>query len=138
MEENLFTVEEKPVLVVDDLSSARMVLSDMLKDLGFRTCLEAKNGQEALKILSDNEVQLVFCDFLMAGMNGMDFLRELKSIAPEKIPPIIFVSSIGDVESVEQALKLGARDYLVKPLSFGKLRRKVAGILGTVSANCTA
>jgi two-component system chemotaxis response regulator CheY len=130
MEGNSISLTDKPVLVVDDLSSARMVLSDMLKDIGFRTCLEAKNGHEALKILTDHQVQLVFCDFLMSGMNGMDFLRELKSHAPDNIPPIIFVSSIGDVESVEQALKLGARDYLVKPLSFGKLRRKVAGILG--------
>jgi two-component system chemotaxis response regulator CheY len=126
------TVEssKKPVLIIDDIMSARMVLADMLKDIGFETCLEARNGKDALQILQQHSVEMIFCDYLMDGMNGMEFLGELKHQYGEDIPPVIFVSSIGDVQSVEAALELGASDYLVKPLNFKKLCRKVEVVLG--------
>jgi len=130
MSEQVSNVASKVALVIDDIMSARMVLSDMLKDLGFETCLEAKDGHEALKLLESNPVQLIFCDFLMNGMNGMEFLKALKEQHGESIPPVVFVSSIGDVQSVDAALRLGATDYLVKPLNFRKLRRKVDSVLG--------
>ena len=66
----------------------------------------------------------------MDGMNGMDFLQALKERYGEEIPPVIFVSSMGDVQSVEAALELGASDYLVKPLNFRKLSRKIECVLG--------
>jgi DNA-binding response OmpR family regulator len=68
-------------------------------------------------------------------MNGVEFLRELKKSYPDGAPPVIFVSSLGDVASVETALKLGASDYLVKPVSFGKFRRKVENSLGPRSSD---
>ena len=119
-----------PVLIVDDMRSARAVLSDMLKDLSFKNTLEASDGVAALAILKEQPVQLILCDFLMAGMNGVEFLEELKKTCPDTIPPVIFVSALGDVSSVEAAMELGATDYLVKPVSFGKFRRKIESSLG--------
>ncbi len=115
-------------LVVDDITSARIVLSDMLKELGFKTCLEAKDGTSALRVLETHSVDVIFCDFLMTGMNGLTFLKTLREQRAEKAPPVIFVSSIGDVENVENTLKLGASDYVVKPVNFSKLRRKLEAL----------
>jgi two-component system chemotaxis response regulator CheY len=130
MSDQVLAASGKVALVIDDIMSARMVLSDMLKDLGFTTCLEAKDGSEALQLLEKGPVNLIFCDFLMSGMNGIDFLKALKEQQSQDIPPVVFVSSIGDVQSVEAALKLGAADYLVKPLNFRKLRRKIEVVFG--------
>lgn len=123
-----------PVLVIDDMRSARAVLNDMLRDLGFNKTVEAQDGAEALAKLKETEVQLILCDFLMEGMNGVEFLEELKRTCPGKLPPVIFVSALGDVASVEAAMELGATGYLVKPVSFGKFRRKVELSLGLRSS----
>ena len=125
MGETLIVVPDKPVLVIDDIAAARSVLVDMLGDLGVTSYLEARNGHEALELLSQHDVSLIFCDFIMDGMNGIQFLQALKDGSVACHAPVIFVSSWGDVSSVEDALKLGAVDYIVKPLNFRKLKRKV-------------
>lgn len=135
MNEPMLNVAGKTVLIIDDIMSARIVLVDMLKDIGFQKWLEAKNGTEALQLIESNRVQLIFCDFFMDGMNGMQFLQALKDKYGEATPPVIFVSSIGDVESVDAVLKLGAADYLVKPLNFRKLRSKVSTALAASQAD---
>jgi two-component system chemotaxis response regulator CheY len=125
---------ELPVLVIDDMRSARALISDMLKDLGFKQTIEAGDGAEALEVLKKNRVQLILCDFMMNGMNGLQFLEEFSKSASVVAPPVIFVSSLGDVTSVEAAMQRGASGYLVKPVSFGKLRRKVEHSLGIIVA----
>lgn len=125
MEETTMAMCEAPVLIIDDLISARMILADMLKDLGFKRCLQARDGREALRLMKEVPVQIVFCDFMMEGMNGIEFLKALREENIKSTPPIIFVSSMGDVQSVENALTLGASDYLVKPVNFRKLRLRV-------------
>jgi len=129
MDEKIPGISNEPVLVIDDLKSARAVLSDMLKDLGFPRILEASDGDEALKMLQKNPVQLILCDFLMEGMNGIEFLEHLKNLSANGHAPVIFVSALGDVSSVESAMKLGATDYLVKPVSFRKFKRKIESTL---------
>lgn len=118
-----------PILIIDDVEAARFLLKDMLRDLGFSVFLEAQDGEEALAILRDNTVQLIFCDYVMEGMSGMDFLNAARELEGLSMVPIIFVSAVGTVSTVEAAIDRGAADYLVKPLSFRKLRRKVEEVL---------
>lgn len=125
MEKRSSALVEPHVLVIDDLISARMILVDMLRELGFHRCLQARDGKEALDIMHRAPIQLVLCDFMMDGMNGLDFLKALRARSDRYTPPVIFVSSVGDVQSVENALTLGATDYLVKPVNFRKLRLKI-------------
>jgi CitB family two-component system response regulator MalR len=101
----------------------------MLRELGFTRSLQARDGKEALEILERVPVQLVFCDFMMEGMNGLDFLKALRASGLSNVPPIIFVSSLGDVQSVDKALTWGAADYLVKPVNFRKLAAKIDRVL---------
>jgi CheY-like chemotaxis protein len=114
-----------PVLVIDDVQSARAILCDMLRELGFTHLIEAKDGQEGLQILAKQEVQMIFCDNVMDGMSGIDFLTNLRNHRKCSEVPVIFVSAVGDVSIVEEAMDLGAVDYVVKPISFRKLRRKI-------------
>lgn len=116
------------VLVIDDVASTRALLMDMLTELGISRCFEAADGSEALEVLKSCEVNLILCDYLMEGMSGIDFLNSLKAVS-DKTPPVLLVSALGDVSSVETAIGLGACDYLVKPVSFRKLRRKVESAL---------
>lgn len=114
-----------PILIIDDVDSARAVLADMLRELGFSSFLEARNGREALDILSRHSVRMIFCDHIMEEMTGLEFLHSLKHLDADVKVPVIFVSAVGEVSTVEDAIELGAADYLVKPISFRKLRRKV-------------
>ncbi len=126
-----------PVLVIDDVQSARAILCDMLRELGFTRLLEAKDGQEGLQILAKQEVQMIFCDNVMEGMSGIDFLTNLRNHRTGSDVPVIFVSAVGDVSTVEEAIDLGAVDYVVKPISFRKLRRKIDQIRVNASAEDT-
>jgi DNA-binding response OmpR family regulator len=65
----------------------------------------------------------------MDGMTGVELLEQIKTQQIEQSAPVIFVSSLGDVSSVTTALELGADDYLVKPVSMRKLRRKIEQML---------
>jgi two-component system chemotaxis response regulator CheY len=125
MQTRLTPQSDEPVLIIDDLLSARLLLADMLTELGFTRCLHARNGREALDMMRLVPVQLVFCDFMMDEMNGPEFLKALQSTKVKNVPPIIFISSMGDIRSVQTALQEGAYDYLVKPVDFAKLRQKV-------------
>jgi len=125
MDKTTTSTSEDHVLIIDDLLSARLVLADMLKELGFTRCLQARDGQEGLQVMQRMPVQLVLCDFMMEGMNGLDFLKALQAENVQNVAPIIFVSSAGDLQSVESALSWGASDYLVKPVNFRKLRAKI-------------
>ena len=130
MEEKPHEISDLPVLIIDDIKSARELLRDMLGELGFAKCIEARNGSEALETLKSTPVQLILCDFLMDGMSGIDFLNQLREHVELQHPPVIFVSAVGDVSSVEAAMKRGATDYLVKPVSFRKFKRKIEHTLG--------
>jgi CheY-like chemotaxis protein len=130
MEGKLQGINDLPVLIVDDMKSARDILSDMLRELGFRACIEARDGREALEKLKHQPVQLILCDFLMDGMNGVEFLNHLHEQNPDTNAPVVFVSAVGDVSSVETAMTRGATDYLVKPVSFRKFKRKIEHTLG--------
>ncbi len=118
-----------PILIIDDVESARAVLRDMLTELGFTSFLEARDGKEALEILHTKPVQLIFCDNLMDGMSGLEFIASLRQGQDFRQVPVIFVSAVGEVSTVEDAMENGAADYLVKPISFRKLRRKVEDAL---------
>jgi DNA-binding response OmpR family regulator len=109
----------------------------MLRELGFTRLLEAKDGQEGLQILAKQEVQMIFCDNVMEGMSGIDFLTNLRNHRTGSDVPVIFVSAVGDVSTVEEAIDLGAIDYVVKPISFRKLRRKIDQIRVNASAEGT-
>ncbi|HOI88994.1 MAG TPA: sigma-54 dependent transcriptional regulator [Candidatus Rifleibacterium sp.] len=101
------------VLVVDDESSFRSMLSTVLSDAGFEV-LVAGSGREALEITLRRAIDLAVLDLVMPGIDGRELMHRLH----EKIPglPVIFLTAHGSIPSAVEAIKEGASDYLTKPL----------------------
>jgi CheY-like chemotaxis protein len=106
------------VLVTDDELEMRKMIAERLRDTGYEV-LEAADGEEALARVPEYEPDIVLLDILMAGIGGMETLRRIKAMRPETC--VIMVTAIEDMESAQQALGLGASDYVTKPFSFSYL-----------------
>lgn len=107
---------KKPtVLIVDDVSTNLMVLSDLLKQ-EYEIKI-AKNGKKALEIVLENDIDLILLDIMMPHMDGYDVCKELKNNNKTKSIPIIFVTAKDSDEDEEYGLNLGAIDYVTKPFN---------------------
>ena len=91
--------------------------------------LEAANGEDALNIMSANRVDLVFSDINMPGMDGLEFLRQLRSAEETKTIPVVMITSDGSASRVAEALAQGATGYLKKPFSAQDVRARTERIL---------
>ncbi len=100
------------VLIIDDEKSFTEELSEFLNKSGYY-CLEANTGGEGLYMLKKHEFDLLVLDVMLPGMSGLDILKEVKEIYPNL--EVIVVSGHGDMDTVLQAMRLGALDYLRKP-----------------------
>ncbi len=116
------------VMVIDDVPETRMLLRDMLEEMGFLSVIEASNGRDALEKLKSKPAHLILCDHVMEEMSGLDLLSQLRNHPYLVDIPFIVISAVGDVPVIETALDLGADDYLMKPVSFQLLRRKVSDV----------
>jgi len=108
----------KKILVVDDESSIRASLSDILSDEGWQP-LCAASAEQALEVLAGEPVDLVILDIWMPGMDGMELLKRLKQTSANL--PVVMISGHGTIETAVQATKMGAYDFLEKPLSYDKI-----------------
>ena len=109
-------------LIVDDDEISRMMLVRLLDKLGIYDVVEAEDGAQAWDMLQGGlHPTLIFCDARMPRMSGSELLARIMA---QDAPPIpfIFVSASNDIETVEQALALGATDYLIKPFNGDALR----------------
>jgi two-component system nitrogen regulation response regulator NtrX len=106
------------VLIVDDEEGIRETLSGIMEDEGYEV-LTASSGEDALSIVKDHLPDIVFLDIWMPDMDGLETLSKLKEI--DKNVPVIMISGHGNIEIAVKALKLGAYDFLEKPLSLEKV-----------------
>src|ERR1700758_3162277 len=102
------------ILIVDDESQIRSALEGVLADEGYKTLL-AESGEECLEILRHKSADVVLLDIWLPGMDGLDTLEKL--VESEDHPEIIMISGHGNIEAAVRATKLGAFDFLEKPLS---------------------
>jgi two-component system, NtrC family, nitrogen regulation response regulator NtrX len=108
----------KSILVVDDEASIRESLHGILTDEGFRPFF-AKDGEEGIAMVRDENPDLILLDIWMPGMDGMEVLRRIREISPDKM--VIMMSGHGTIETAVKATKLGAYDFIEKPLSLEKV-----------------
>jgi len=92
-------------------------------------CLEAEDGKQALRQLESNDITIVFLDWNMPGMDGIDFLKMVRGMPKYKELPIVMVTSERGKFSVIEALQSGATDYIVKPVHEKVFKEKVQEIL---------
>jgi signal transduction histidine kinase len=110
------TTQDSPyVLIIDDERTIRFLLRDYLEDSGFRV-YEAENGEKGLTVFreSPDPIQVVLLDLRMPGIDGLEVLKTMRHEAPNV--PVIVVSGAGAMKDVIEALRLGAWDYIVKPI----------------------
>lgn len=110
------------ILLVDDEKDFVEMLSLRLEEIGEKVT-PAYSGEECLRILEENNIDVVILDILMPGMDGITTLREIKSRFP--LVEVIMLTGHGTTESAVEGMKLGAFDYLLKPTSFEDLTAKL-------------
>ena len=121
------------ILVVDDSIIMRNIVKNTFSTMKVSfLSLEAENGKQALRLLETNDVSLVFLDWNMPGMDGMEFLKVVRAMPKYKDLPIIMVTSERGKFSVIEALQNGATDYIVKPVNEKVFKEKVQEILVSV------
>jgi two-component system chemotaxis response regulator CheY len=104
-------------LVIDDSRTVRIIIGKILREIGMEV-LEARNGLEALEQLKQNpDVELLLVDWNMPEMNGLDFIRVVRSQPAYNGVRILMVTSEAQGAQVAQALDAGANEYLMKPFS---------------------
>ncbi len=121
-------VHESKVLVIDDMSSTRALLRDMLVSLGFNKVSLARNGTDALQKLASEGFDLIISDQVMDGMSGTELLEELRRNDRYSDVAFIMVSSVRDAPVIDEALNLGVDDYIAKPISISLLQRKIEDV----------
>lgn len=109
----ILEVKERHLLVVDDDRLVRDSIVEYLDDSGFKVT-SMETAQQALSYLSESSVDLVVCDLKMPEMDGLSLLKKIRGLWPSL--PVVVVSGAGGMSDVVSALRLGASDYLVKPI----------------------
>ncbi|NLV97478.1 MAG: response regulator [Desulfovibrionales bacterium] len=106
---------EKPplILIIDDDEAVRLSLRYFLEDFGYEV-VQARDGQEGLEVVHAQSPDLVLTDLRMPNMDGLEVLAEVTRSVPDI--PIVIISGAGDIRDVVEALRLGAWDYLLKPI----------------------
>ena len=116
------TEEWGAILVVDDDAEMRELVHDVLKGLGHQVTM-AGSGQEALKLLAEQDYAVVLTDLRMKGMPGTELLVEIRRLYPDI--GVILMTAFGSVDTAVEAMKRGASDYLTKPVKNEELVRVV-------------
>jgi two-component system, chemotaxis family, chemotaxis protein CheY len=119
----------KTILVVDDAMTVRNLAKFALSKGGF-TILEAEDGVQGLKKLSENEVDLVISDLNMPNMNGLDMCRSIKSQDKYKALPIFMLTTEASQEVAMQGKEIGIMAWIVKPFVPEKLLAAAQKVIG--------
>jgi len=112
----------KPILVVDDEPIVRESIRDWLKDAGYQVAT-AETGEEALEMIEKQDFSVMILDVRLPGKTGIKVLREVKALKPQ-IKSIV-ITAYPTVELADEAMKLGAVDYLIKPVAPDDLERLI-------------
>ena len=126
-------MSNKSLLVVDDSATMRQLLCMTLTRVDGITqanITEASDGREALDKLKNGRFDLVLTDIRMPRMDGLEFIRSVRSELNDQALPIIIISTKGAEEDVQLGMNLGANGYLSKPISMPQLREMVTTFLG--------
>jgi diguanylate cyclase (GGDEF)-like protein len=114
------------LLIVDDLADNREVLTRRFQRRGFEI-VEADSGREALRLIAKHSFDCVLLDVMMPGMDGTEVLRQIREKHTASLLPVIMVTAKSQSEDVVEALKLGANDYVTKPVDFAIALARVNG-----------
>ena len=116
-------------LIVDDFSTMRRIVRNLLKEAGFANADEAEDGVVALQKLKNGGFDFVVTDINMPNMNGFELLTQIRADAALKPLPVLMITAEARKEDIVMAAQAGASGYIVKPFTKATLEEKVAKIL---------
>jgi two-component system chemotaxis response regulator CheY len=113
------------ILVVDDFSTMRRIIKNLLRDLGFNNTQEADDGSTALPMLQKGNFDFVVTDWNMPGMQGIDLLKAIRADDELKHLPVLMVTAEAKREQIIAAAQAGVNGYVVKPFTAATLKEKL-------------
>ncbi|SJZ64216.1 CheY [Vibrio cincinnatiensis] len=116
------------ILIVDDFSTMRRIVKNLLRDLGFNNTQEADDGLTALPMLKKGGFDFVVTDWNMPGMQGIDLLRNIRADEELKHLPVLMITAEAKREQIIEAAQAGVNGYIVKPFTAATLKEKLEKI----------
>ncbi|MFT5691799.1 MAG: two-component system chemotaxis response regulator CheY [Oceanicoccus sp.] len=120
--------KDMKILIVDDFSTMRRIIKNLLRDLGFTNTAEADDGSTALPMLQNGNFDFLVTDWNMPGMTGIDLLKAVRADDRLKNMPILMVTAEAKREQIVEAAQAGVNGYVVKPFTAAVLKEKIEKI----------
>ena len=121
-------------LVVDDYSTMRRIIKNLLHDLGYANVTEADDGNTALPLLKQGGFDFLITDWNMPGMAGLDLLKAVRADANLKKMPVLMLTAEAKREQIVEAAQAGVNGYVIKPFTAATLKEKIDKILESRAA----
>mgnify|MGYP002651089579 CR=1 FL=1 len=113
------------ILIVDDFSTMRRIVKNLLADLGFNNTAEADDGATAMPLLKQGGFELVVTDWNMPGVTGIELLRAIRSDPDTAKLPVLMVTAEAKREQIIEAAQAGVNGYVIKPFTAQTLKEKL-------------
>ena len=122
------------ILIVDDFSTMRRIIKNLLRDLGYNNTSEADDGTTALPMLQTGQYDFLVTDWNMPGMQGIDLLKAVRADASISSLPVLMVTAESKREQIVEAAQAGVNGYIVKPFTAQTLKEKIDKIWERIDA----
>jgi len=122
------------ILIVDDFSTMRRIVKNLLNDLGFTKTGEAEDGNSALAYLRSTPCDFVVTDWNMPGMTGIELLKAIRADAALAKLPVLMVTAEAKREQIIEAAQAGVNGYIIKPFTAATLQEKLNKIFERLAA----
>jgi len=126
--------KDMKILVVDDFSTMRRIIKNLLRDLGFANTDEADDGNTALPMLQTGKYDFLVTDWNMPGMTGIDLLRHVRADDNLKTLPVLMVTAEAKRDQIVAAAQAGVNGYVVKPFTAAVLKEKIDKIFERIDS----
>lgn len=126
--------KQMKILVVDDFSTMRRIIRNLLRDLGFENTHEADDGNTALPILRRGGFDFLITDWNMPGMDGLSLLEEVRKDNELRSLPVLMVTAEARREQIVTAAQAGVNGYIVKPFTANTLKEKIDKVFERLAA----
>ena len=125
---------EMSILVVDDFSTMRRIIKNLLHDLGYQNVAEADDGNTALPMLRTGKYDFLITDWNMPGMPGLELLKQVRADSNLSKLPVLMLTAEAKREQIIEAAQAGVNGYVIKPFTAVTLKEKIDKILASKPA----